>query len=125
MPYAHKYANAITELGIMGSIKHFVSGNIFSTFAKGGFAFVKKDFGSLAEIMIDAELKMFKGISTPVIWLQNVITDLLLGLGMTDFLVTFYRHIKEKHNAEPGFMTMNLPLLLDTLEKAGIENPTV
>lgn len=125
MPYAHKYANAITELGVMGSIKHFVPGNIFSTFAKGGFAFVKKDFGSLAEIMIDAELKMFKGISTPVIWLQNVITDLLLGLGMTDFLVTFYRHVKEKHNAEPGFITMNLPLLLDTLEKAGIENPTV
>src|SRR5690554_1340194 len=125
MPYAHKYANAITELGVMGSIKHFIPGNIFSTFAKGGVAFVKKDFGSLAEIMIDAELKMFKGISTPVIWLQNVITDLLLGLGMTDFLVTFYRHVKEKHNAEPGFITMNLPLLLDTLEKAGIENPTI
>jgi hypothetical protein len=28
-------------------------------------------------------------------------------------------------NAEPGFITMNLPLLLDTLERAGIENPTV
>lgn len=125
MPYAHKYANAVTELGVLGSIKHFVPGNIFSTFAKGGFAFVKKDFRSLAEIMIDAELKMFQGISTPVIWMQNVITDMLLGLGMTDFLVTFYKHIKEKHNAEPGFITMNLPLLLDTLEKAGIENPTV
>jgi hypothetical protein len=57
--------------------------------------------------------------------MQNVITDLLLGLGMVDFLVTFYNHVKEKHNAEPGFITMNLPLLLDRLEAAGISNPTV
>ncbi|MFC4873131.1 hypothetical protein [Negadavirga shengliensis] len=125
MPYAHKYANAVTELGYMGTIKQFVPGNIFSTFAKGGLAFVKKDFSALAELMIDAELKMFQGINTPVIWMQNVITDLLLGLGMTEFLVTFYNHVKHKHGAEPGFITMNLPLLLDTLEKAGIENPTV
>ncbi|WP_439481768.1 hypothetical protein [Cyclobacterium plantarum] len=125
MPYAHKYANAITELGYLGTIKQFVPGNIFSTFAKGGLAFMKKDFTELAKLMIDAEMKMFKGINTPVIWVQNVITDLLLGLGMTDFLVVFYNHIKEKYRAEPGFITMNLPLLLDTLEKAGIENPTV
>tara|TARA_R110002111_G_scaffold22875_8_gene51987 strand:- start:243 stop:716 length:474 start_codon:yes stop_codon:yes gene_type:complete len=75
--------------------------------------------------MIDAEMKMFHGINTPIIWVQNIITDLLLGLGMTDFLVTFYHHIREKHQAEPGFITMNLPLLLDTLEKAGIQNPIV
>ncbi|WP_209329523.1 hypothetical protein [Lunatimonas salinarum] len=125
MPYAHKYANAVTELGILGTVKHFVPGNVFSTFAKGGFAFVKKDFASLVKLMIDAELKMFRGINTPVIWMQNVITDLLLGLGMVDFLKVFYDHIKEKHEAEPGFITMNLPLLLDTLEKAGIKNPTI
>jgi len=125
MPYAHKYSNAVTELGYVGTIKQFVPGNIFSTFAKGGMAFMKKDFNELARLMIDAEMKMFNGIKTPVIWIQNIITDLLLGLGMTDFLVTYYNHIKEKHQAEPGFITMNLPLLLDTLEKAGIENPIV
>lgn len=125
MPYAHKYANAVTELGYLGTIKQFVPGNIFSTFAKGGLAFMKKDFNELAKLMIDAEMKMFKGINTPVIWVQNVITDLLLGLGMTDFLLTFYNHVKDKYKAEPGFITMNLPLLLDSLEKAGIENPTV
>jgi hypothetical protein len=125
MPYAHKYANAVTELGIMGTIKQYVPGNIFSTVAKGGLAFVKKDFISMMELLIDAELKMFKGISTPVVFLQNVITDMLLGLGMTDFLVGFYNHVKAKHNAEAGFITMNLPLLLDTLEGAGIKNPII
>jgi hypothetical protein len=125
MPYAHKYANAITELGIMGTIKQYVPGNIFSTVAKGGMAFVKKDFISMMDLLIDAELKMFKGIDTPVIFIQNVITDMLLGLGMTDFLVGFYEHVRDKHKAEAGFITMNLPLLLDTLEGAGIKNPII
>ena len=125
MPYAHKYANAVTEFGIVGAMKEYLPGNIFSTFAKGGLAFIKKDFISMMELLIDAEMKMFKGIATPVIFIQNVITDLLLGLGMTEFLVAFYGYIREKYNAEPGFITMNLPLLLDTLEANGIENPTV
>lgn len=124
-PYAHKYANAVTELGIMGSIKQYLPGNIFSSFAKGGLAFVKKDFISMMELFIDVEMKMFKGISTPVIFLQNVITDLLLGLGMPDFLVAFHRYIRQKYNAEAGFITMNLPLLLSVLESNGIENPTI
>jgi len=125
MPYAHKYANAVTELGIIGTIKQYVPGNIFSTFAKGGMAFVKKDLISMMELLIDAEMKMFKGILTPVIFIQNVVTDLLLGLGMTDFLVAFHDYIREKHKAEPGFITMNLPLLLTTLEHAGIKNPII
>ena len=79
----------------------------------------------MMELMIDAEMKMFKGILTPVIFLQNVVTDLLLGLGMTEFLVAFYNYIKEKYQAEAGFITMNLPLLLNTLESEGISNPII
>lgn len=125
MPYAHKYANAVTELGIMGTIKQYVPGNLITTFAKGGLAFAKKDFISMLELMVDAEMKMFKDIATPVIFVQNVITDLLLGLGMKDILKAFHDYIKEKYNAEPGFITMNLPLLVKTLEECGIENPII
>jgi len=125
LPYAHKYADAMTELGILGTIKQYVPGNLFSTFAKGGLAFVKKDFIAMMQLLIDSELKMFKGISTPVIFIQNVITDLILGLGMTDFLAAFHNYIREKYNAEPGYITMNLPFLLNTLERCGIENPTI
>ena len=60
MPYAHKYANAVTELGVVGTIKQYVPGNIFSTFAKSGIAYVKRDFISMMEVMIDAEMKMFR-----------------------------------------------------------------
>lgn len=125
MPYAHKYANAVTELGYVGTLKEYVPGNFLGSLFKGGMAYLSKDYLSIMELLVDAEMKMFKGINTPVIFLQNVVTDLLLGLGMTDVLKAFHDYIKKKYNAEPGFITMNMPRLLDVLEKAGIENPII
>lgn len=125
MPYAHKYANAVTELGIIGTIKQYVPGNIFGTFAKGGMAYLSKDFLKLMEIFIDAEMKMFKGISTPVIFIQNVIVDMILGLKAYDAFRAFDDYIRKKYNAEPGYITMNMPALLDALNSIGIENPII
>ncbi len=125
MPYAHKYANAVTELGILGTIKQYVPGNIFGTFAKGGLAVVNKDFNKLMQILVDAEMKMFKGINTPVIFIQNVLVDLILGLKMYDVFREFHDYIRKKYQAEPGYITMNMPALLDALESVGIENPII
>jgi len=125
MPYAHKYANAVTELGIIGTIKQYVPGNIFGTFAKGGMAYLSKDFLKLMEIFIDAEMKMFKGISTPVIFIQNVIVDMILGLKAYEAFRAFDDYIRKKYNAEPGYITMNMPALLDALNSIGIENPII
>jgi hypothetical protein len=125
MPYAHKYANAVTELGIAGTLKQYVPGNFVGSLFKGGVAFLSKDYMAIMELLIDAEMKMFKGIKTPVIFLQNVITDLLLGLRMTDVLVSYHRYVEKKYNAEAGYITMNLPMLLNVLEGAGIRNPII
>lgn len=125
MPYAHKYANAVTELGIIGTIKQYVPGNIFGTFAKGGMAYLSKDFLKLMEILIDAEMKMFRGISTPVIFIQNVIVDMILGLKAYDAFRAFDDYIRKKYDAEPGYITMNMPALLDALNSIGIENPII
>lgn len=125
MPYAHKYANAVTELGIAGTIKQYVPGNLFGSLFKGGVAYLSKDYLSIMELMIDAEMKMFRNINTPVVFLQNVITDLLLGLGMVDFLKAFHEYVAKKYNAEAGFITMNMPKLLTMLEGVGITNPII
>ena len=125
MPYAHKYANAVTELGILGTVKQYVPGNIFSTFTKGGVAYLNKDFIKLMEIFIDAEMKMFKGINTPVIFIQNVVVDLILGLGLNGVFKEYDAYIRKKYDAEPGYITMNLPALLDALNSVGIENPII
>jgi hypothetical protein len=125
MPYAHKYANAATELGILGTIKQYVPGNIFGTFAKGGMAFLSKDFLKLMELLVDAEMKMFKGINTPVIFIQNVVVDMILGLKMYDVFKGYDEYIRKKYNAEPGYITMNMPALLDALNSIAIENPII
>ena len=125
MPYAHKYANAITEFGIMGTLKEYVPGNMFGSLFKGGMAYLSKDYLSIMELMVDAEMKMFKGINIPVIFLQNVITDLLLGLGMKDILKAFHTYVQKKYDAEAGFITMNMPKLVETLEGVGIRNPII
>lgn len=126
MPYAHKYANAVTEFGMIEALRKFLpdTGAVKSMF-KGGVAIASKDVESLMQLLVDAEMKMFAGLSTPVIFLQNVLTDLILGLGMNEIFELFADHVKRKYQAEPGFMTMNLPRLLDALDKQGIENPIV
>ena len=125
MPYAHKYANAVTELGITGTLKQYVPGNFFGSLFKGGVAYISKDYISIMELLVDAEMKMFKGVKTPVIFLQNVVTDLLLGLGMSAVLKAFHDYVEKKYNAEAGFITMNMPMLLDRLEEVGIVNPII
>ena len=125
MPYAHKYANAVTELGILGTLKAYIPGNILAVASKAGIAYMRKDFPTLMELLVDAEMKMFEGLNTPVIFLQNVIVDLLMGLGMDEIFVAFAKHIKKKYNAEPGFITMNMPRMVDLCERLGIENPII
>jgi hypothetical protein len=125
MPYAHKYANAVTESGMIGALKRFVPGSIIGTVLKGGRAVVTRDFLAMMKILIDAEMKMFSGLNTEVIFLQNVMTDLLLGLGLKELFIVFSEYIRKKYRAEPGFFTMNLPRLITVLEECGIENPII
>jgi hypothetical protein len=70
-------------------------------------------------------MKRFAGARTPIVFVQNVVTDLLLGLGMEDLLADFAAHVSERYRAEPGFITMNLPLLVNRLERVGVKNPVV
>ena len=126
MPYAHKYANAVTELGYLGALKKFIpSGGMLDTLIRGTKAVVGKDIESVMAMLVDAEMKMFAGLETPVIFLQNVVTDLILGLGAPQVFASFAAYVKRRYNAEAGFFTMNLPKLLEALHSAGVENPIV
>jgi len=68
---------------------------------------------------------MFQGLSTPVIFLQNVAVDMILGLGAGEAFRVFADYVRDRYGAEPAFITMNLPMLLDELERVGVPNPIV
>lgn len=126
MPYAHKYANAVTDHGILGAAMHFAPNDgLMKTALRGATSLASKDVEGLLKILIDAEMKMFRGMQTPVIFMQNVIVDLILGLGMPEIFLLFHNHIREKYSAEPAFITMNMPMLYRTLQAVGIENPVI
>ncbi|MGG7507697.1 hypothetical protein [Plantibacter sp. YIM 135249] len=126
MPYAHKYADAVTENGMLGAVRRFLpEEGLVNAALRGGKAFAKKDVEGLITLLVDAEMAMFRGVRTPVIWLQNVVVDLLLGLGFRDAFSIFEEHVRTRYGAEPGYITMNLPLLLDVLDDSGIVNPIV
>lgn len=126
MPYAHKYANAVTDLGMLGALRSFLpEDGAVATLLRGGAALAKSDIEVLGCMLIDAEMKMFHDLSTPVVFVQNVLTDLMLGLGIKNGFRVFSDHVREKYQAEAGFITMNVPLLLDVLDEVGIENPII
>lgn len=125
MPYANKYADAVTDYGIMGALKRLAPGSIIGTIIRGGTAAARKDIAGIGRLLIDAEMKAFRGLSTPVIFLQNVVTDLCLGLGLDEAFQTFAEHVKASYGAEPGFITMNLPRLVPVLHRCGLDNPII
>ncbi len=126
MPYAHKYANAVTEDGMLGAVQRFLPDEgLLNAAIRGGSSLAKKDIEGMTTLLIDAEMKMFAGLSTPVVFLQNVVVDLLLGLGFHAAFAVFADHVRERYDAEPGFITMNMPALLDALDGVGIDNPIV
>jgi hypothetical protein len=126
MPYAHKYANAAAELGMLGAVRSFLpEENKLGALLKGGMSLARQDVEGLARLLIDAEMKMFAGLKTPVIFLQNVATDFLMGLGFNEAFKMFADCVRERYQAEPGFITMNAPMLQRRLEKLGIENPII
>ena len=88
-------------------------------------AILRKDIEGVFRALIDVEMTMFSGVRTPVIFLQNVVTDLLLGLGMSELLGVFLDHVSSKYKAEAGFITMNLPLAIRSLQDQHISNPII
>jgi hypothetical protein len=130
IPYPHKYANMVNESGIFNAFKEvIISGNtakdILGIIVKGWHSFVDKDVIKVMQLLIDTEMKIFKGLNIKVLFLQNIITDLLLGLGVKHIFISYVDYVKQKYGVEPGFITMNLPKLTDMLLECGVENPII
>ncbi len=130
LPYAHKYAALVNEKGIFSAIKETIladssAAEIFGMMTKGGMSLFEKDMVKIMQMLVDIELKIFRGLNLKVIFLQNIVTDLLLGYGVKEIFCAYSDYIKEKYQAEAGFVTQNMPQLVEFLLECGIENPIV
>lgn len=130
MPYAYKYANMVNELGIFPAINETIfKGNtakgVLGMISKGVTMAVTKDAMKMMEMLIDVEYKMFRDLNVKVFFLQNIITDLLLGYNIKEVFEHFAEYIRKKYKVTPGFVTLNMPYLKSKLEEWGIEDVVI
>lgn len=130
MPYAHKYANAVNEKGMVGALNEFVfagrtAGEALTTLIRGGRGIINRDMIDVMKLLIDAEMRMFKGLNVRAIFLQNIVADLLLGLKAKPIFIAFADHIRSTYGVDPAFNTMNMPRMVDFLLECGIDDPIV
>ena len=76
-------------------------------------------------MLVDAEAKMFKGLNVKVLFLQNIITDLLLGYEMRQIFEAYCDYIRKKYGVLPGLITQNMPRLKQKLEEWGIDGVVI
>lgn len=126
IPYPHKYADMVNELGIIPAVTEVLfkgnsAGGVLGMIGKGTAALLTKDAIKMMEMLVDVEYKMFKGLDVKVLFLQNVITDLILGYDVPEVFEHYCEYIRKKYGVIPGFITLNMPYLKNKLEQWGID----
>lgn len=130
IPYAYKYANMVNELGVFPAINEVLfkgntAGGVLGMIGKGASFVFTKDAMKMMEMLIDVEYKMFRDLNVKVFFLQNIITDLILGYNIREVFEHFVEYIRKKYKVIPGFVTLNMPYLKGKLEEWGIEDVVI
>ena len=113
IPYPHKYASMVNENGMMSLFWHLIQNTSFLKNLIGGIKLItNQDLKSITPLALNLEVpkNLKKG---SYIYMQNIITDLLLGMGRGDILVEFIKSVSNM-GYKPGVITLN-PIMLDEL----------
>lgn len=130
VPYPHKYADMVNELGIFHAISEVLfkgnsTGGVFSMIGKGISAAWSKDALKMMEMLLDVEFKIYRGLNVKVFFLLNPITDLILGYDIKEVFEHYCDYVRKKYKVTPGFITLNMPYLKRKLEEWGIEDVVI
>ena len=115
-PYAHKLNTVVAQKGLLGPLTHFDKGRLFAALVRDLISTLSKRElpifpSNLAKLFLSDELKIAQGYDVEHICIQNVISDLLLGIFDEKFFKEFCDTILEMGYL-PLFITMN-PLEMD------------
>ncbi|WP_339882848.1 hypothetical protein [Polaribacter vadi] len=121
IPYPHKYASLVNEEGMLNLLKYFLSNtsiiNLTITLPK---FLITRNIKYLIPLVTGLEIpsSLPKGST---VYIQNVITDMLIGIKRFDVLEAFTKDIR-KRGYKPGFITLNPIMLDDFLKKSSVLN---
>ncbi|MBA4804661.1 MAG: hypothetical protein H2038_08440 [Brevundimonas sp.] len=129
IPYPHKYANLVAEKGMVGALQSILmsegSMSALGKIASGSLAVMSMDAVRMMKMLVDQEMTAFKGLDVRVIFLQNIVVDLMLGFGVAEPFIEYCNHVRKKYGVYPGFITQNLPLLRQRLQEWGIHDVVI
>ena len=115
IPYPHKYASMVNESGMMSLFEHIITNTSVIKNLFGGIKLVAtQNLKSVTPLALNLEVpkNLKKG---SFIYMQNIITDLLMGMGRGDILIEFIKSVS-KMGYKPGIITLN-PIMFDKLLK--------
>ena len=115
IPYPHKYASMVNENGMMSLFGHIIKNTSFIKNLLGGIKLVAtQNLKSVTTLALNLEVpkNLKKG---SYIYMQNIITDLLLGMGRGDILIEYIKSVSNM-GYKPGIITLN-PIMFDKLLK--------
>lgn len=115
IPYPHKFATMVNESGMLHLMKYVWTNSTFYSLLRQSPKFIfTGNIKYLIPLIIDLEIpnNLKKG---SYIHLQNIVTDLIIGLKREDLLLEFCRVIQKK-GYKPGLITLNPTILEKYIE---------
>lgn len=129
IPYPHKYAAMVSDKGMVGAVQEILfnkgAKSALGKMARGASAVLTLDAVKLMKMLIDEEMAIYDGLDVRVVFLQNVIVDLMLGYDVPDPFIAYCEHIRKRYGAWPGLITQNMPFLRRKLIEWGIEGVVI
>ena len=129
LPYAQKYVTRANEIGLVrAATSTFTEASLRDRVGLGG-DFLKMVFRrdplDLVRSLIRLELRIFRELSVPVVFLHDAISDLLLSLSVPKVFELYDTTLRRRFGSRMGIATKNLPLLVDRFTQWGLELPVV
>ena len=107
IPYPHKYAAIVNESGMISLLSYFLkNSSIWITIKCASKFLLSRNLKYLLPVATSLEIP--KNLpKNSVIYLQNILTDLIIGIGRIDILEYYIKEIT-KMGYRAGLITLNL-----------------
>lgn len=129
LPYAQKYVTKANEVGMVRAVTGTLSEASMRDRLGLGVDFVRtvlrRDPVDMVRALIRLELRVFRSLPIPVVFLHDAISDLLLSLGTPRVFDIYRSTLLKRFGARAGVATKNLPLLLERFQAWGLEVPVI
>ena len=129
LPYAQKYVTRANELGMMRVVTSTLSEASIRDKAGLGIDFLRtvlrRDPLDMVRALMRLELRTFRNLDVPVVFLHDALADLLLALDQPQVFGVFEQTLKKRFGTRAGVATKNLPYLVRRFEKWGLRPPVI